>query len=397
MGTFLRRLRQIGLIIGLLLGFMVCVELLHAYTVLSSVAPWLGALFAYGLTLLLLALLARMLWTIRAYPVLRHPPSRDDHPAYARYLIALSRHLVTNRALDDTTRTGVRQIPELLGADKMQANMERTIATVEQDHLAPAITQLDLLARARVQAAVRDVMLGVTLSPWHSIDLVVAFYRNVKMILDVVRIYETRPRLHEQLAISRDVLSVVATVNILNYGSKLLQNLGASVPGLGRFADDIAQGMGAGLVTSIAGHAAVERCRCYHAWDAQQVEDRLHRKLGTFATDLRNIVMRDIWPRLGVANLTDKVREGVGSSIDATNEAMESFVMQPAKAVGRTMVKSGGAVGSGISAGVRGTVRGLGKGSMRLARGVGSTTVTVLHGAGKLVRKLPLPHRRNRT
>ncbi len=375
MGTFLRRLRQVGLVIGVLLGFTVCIELLHAYTVLNSVAPWLGATFATIIATLLIALLGRMLWTIRTYPVILHVPSRDDQTAYARYLVSVSRHLGANSALDDESRAAVGRVPELLAAMPADFPDASLIARIEQEQLAPAIEQLDTIARGRVQASVRDVMVGVTLSPWHSIDLIVAIYRNLKMILDVVRVYETRPRLHEQLAIFRDVLSVVATVNILNYGSKLLQNLGGAVPGLGRFADDIAQGMGAGLVTSIAGHAAVERCRCYHAWDAEQVEARLHRKLGTFATDLRTIVMTDIWPRLGAANLTDKVKDGVGSAIDATNEAMESFVMMPAKAVGRTVVNTGGAVGSGINAGVRGTARGIAKGTMGTARGIGRGTL----------------------
>ena len=216
-----------------------------------------------------------------------------------------------------------------------------------------------------------------------------ACYRNLKMIFDAVRVYETRPRLHEQLAICRDVLTVVATVNVLNYGSKLLQNLGASVPGLGRFADDVAQGMGAGLVTSIAGHASVERCRCYHAWDVEQVEARLHRKLGTFANDLRNIVMTDIWPRLGIANLTDKVKDGVGSAIDATNEAMGSFVMQPAKAVGRSVVNTGGAVGSGITAGLRSTASGVGRGTLATARGIGKVTRASGRGLASAFRKPP--------
>ena len=165
MGTWFRRIRQIGLIIGLLLGFTVCIELLHAYTVLNTLAPWLGSTFAFLIAVGLMALLGRMLWTIRTYPVILHAPPREETAAYARYLASVSRHLGVNSALDDATRAALGQVPDQLQAALAGPDADERMTQIEQTQLTPAIEQLDTIARARVQAAVRDVMVGVTLSP----------------------------------------------------------------------------------------------------------------------------------------------------------------------------------------------------------------------------------------
>ena len=69
--------------------------------------------------------------------------------------------------------------------------------------------------------------------------------------------------------ILRDVLRVLITVNFLYIGRNLVENLFANVPLLGRVVDDMGQGLGAGLFTSAAGHAAIERCAAFRGWDKE--------------------------------------------------------------------------------------------------------------------------------
>ncbi len=45
-----------------------------------------------------------------------------------------------------------------------------------------------------------------------------------------------------------DIINIIATVNYINMGKNLIEHLGSKVPGIGRFIDDIAQGIGAGFL-----------------------------------------------------------------------------------------------------------------------------------------------------
>ena len=81
------------------------------------------------------------------------------------------------------------------------------------------------------------------------------------MVLRDCNIYNSRPLLSEQVLVLKDVLKVVATINYMNWGQKVAESLTSSVPIIGRASGEIAQGLGAGLLTSVAGHGAMERCR----------------------------------------------------------------------------------------------------------------------------------------
>ena len=85
-------------------------------------------------------------------------------------------------------------------------------------------------------------MLGVTLSPFRAVDLAVVIYRNAAMVFRIMSFYNSRPLLSEQVLILRDAFSVVDTVNYLNFGEKLIEQLFSRVPWIGQAVDDFAQG-----------------------------------------------------------------------------------------------------------------------------------------------------------
>ncbi|MDA0578636.1 MAG: YcjF family protein [Verrucomicrobia bacterium] len=355
--------------------FFVTVEFLRAYVILRDVHPMLGGIFAMALGLGALMLLLWYLGTMGSRPQVLHAPvgvepaTAAGRPlrAYARFQVRLMRRLAANPNLEadlqERLQRQTERLREALAAGDEAADLRRCVLDAEELAIAPALVPLDQQARQEVARGVRDVMLAVTLSPWRSADLVVVFYRNVRMVMRLAAIYNSRPPLREQGAIVRDVFMVVASVNIFNYGSNLLQNLTSSVPLLGRFADDIAEGVGAGLMTSVTGHAALGRCRSYGRWNQEEAENSIRRKLREFLDDVKCIVVSDVLQRIRKPveaqvpaasrppRLQEEIRQGVTTAIDETSSIMDALIFRPVTTVGRTAVDRGVAVSQTIAHG----------------------------------------------
>ncbi len=343
---FGRAVRNVAVFLGVVLGLSVFVEIVRAYQVFYGVHPVCGHVF--GLAVAGLAIWF-LIWFVGA--ILRHPIvlSLHERPriltgtahevrGYAAYLERLMRRLAQNPLLPISVRERLRDgelmLEEAAGGWINRVQLESTLVRCEVDIVQPAVDLLDKEATEAVRDSVRDVMLGVTLSPWRSADLLVVAYRNVLMVRRIAGIYGGRPSLREQAVILRDVLGVVATVNILNYGGRLLQNLTAGVPFLGRFADDIAQGVGAGLMTSIAGHTAMDRCSSFRAWSPARSRRTLPARIGEFLADVKGVVVSDLLAALRRPveaqvpvmerrpDLIERVRDGVTRAMDETAEAM---------------------------------------------------------------------------
>jgi putative membrane protein len=412
LASLLRALRTAAIVVGCLLCFFFVIEVIQAQQVLYNLHPVLGTTFALllggaGATLLLWYIVS-----LRRRPVtLRPPPRREldkaerrELRAYARYLRRVMRRLAQNDLLPDINRTALEsedgQLREALSDDAGHADLVEAVRHAEELRVQPAVALLDKLAEQEVRRCVRDVMLGVTLSPWRTVDLLVVMYRNARMVTRITGIYSNSPRLREHLLILRDVAAIVATVNFLNYGSRLMQNLVTSVPVLGRFSDDVAQGVGAGLLTSVAGHAALARCRAFRGWNEVEAQATLRNQLGVFMADIKKIVFDDMLPQLrkpvaalspeaaGEPGWTDRLRDGVAAAIDETTAVMDSFVRQPVVAAGRGVARTGAALAEraidGVRAGWKGTLTGvrktgkaIGSGATRIgqgARGMAATT-----------------------
>ncbi|MHC5096778.1 MAG: DUF697 domain-containing protein [Planctomycetota bacterium] len=139
----------------------------------------------------------------------------------------------------------------------------------------------------------------------------------------------------EQLRIFSDIINVIATVNYINMGKNLIEGIASRVPGIGRFVDDIAQGIGAGFMTTITGHAAMDRCRSFRGWNEAEAKKHLLSHVGDFYNDVKDIFFKDVWAgvrgRAGVA-ATD-AGDKVADAIDETGSLLDSFVKAPVKIV----------------------------------------------------------------
>jgi hypothetical protein len=222
--------------------------------------------------------------------------------------------------------------------------LHEAVLFVEQNAIVPALESLDKQAGRQVRDCVRDVMLGVTLSPYKSVDLFIVLYRNVWMVARIIRTYNTRPALGQSIRMGLDILNIVATVNYINMGKNLIEALASRLPGIGKLTDDIAQGIGAGFMTSIAGHAAMDRCRAFHRWNPQEARAGLLNHIGDFYADVRDIFFADVWGFVKVRSgqATDQVRDAVGQALDQTAQTITEYVRIPTKAAvatGQTIAK----------------------------------------------------------
>lgn len=345
----LRTIKAVVVLFGVLLGFFAVLEVIRAFQTLYSLHPAAGFLF-------LLVLLGGGVWlgvwfvkTIGQSPRALVPPVIGDPEKadvkqlgrWAKYQVRFLGRLLDNPALDmaakEKVQTGLESLKAVIAAG---TQLHEKIAAVETEAIIPAIESLDKQANKQVRDCVRDVMLGVTLSPYKSVDIFIVLYRNIMMAGRIIRIYNSRPTLGNSIRIGLDILNIVATVNYINMGKNLIEALASRLPGIGKLTDDIAQGIGAGFMTSIAGHAAIDRCRAYRLWNSQDARAGLLSKVGDFYADVRDIFFADVWGfvKLHSGQATDQVKDTIYQALDQVAQTLGQCVKVPVKA-GQTIAQ----------------------------------------------------------
>ncbi len=336
-------IRTAVLVVGVLLTFFAVVEVLQAYETLRGFHPVAGWAFV---GLLGLGLLWLIVWYVRrvlSRPRVLTPPKIPDREnasprqlrRWTRYLGKFLGRLAGNPLLSAEqhahAQAGAEKLRLLASASPSRDDLVAGIEQAESEHVEPLLKELDDQADKHVRDCVRGVMFWVALSPYKSADLLIVIYRNVRMLGDLVKVYNARPTLREQLRVFRDTLRIVATVNFLNIGRNVFESVFKALPG-GRFADDIAQGIGAGFMTSVAGHAAIGRCRAFRGWSEEQARENLRAKVGDFYHDVRDIFMKDIWTNMRgrVASMFseggtwEKATTAVAGGLDSAGRAVNA-------------------------------------------------------------------------
>lgn len=334
-----RMLRTMAVVVGVALSFFAVIEVIRAYQTLAELHPAAGVAFLAILAVAIGWLAVYLTVNLWSRPMVLRPPAVVDRTRatdrelgrYGRYLCRYIERLERNPVLaaDDRALAAKGRL-DLEGALEGPA-VPAAIARAEDEVIRPLLAVLDEEAARQTRASTRDVMLWVTLSPYKAGDLGIVIYRNLMMTIRIIRIYNSRPRLKEQLRILADTLNVVATVNFLNMGKSLLESLGSKVPVMGKFVDDIAQGIGAGFMTSVVGHTAMARCRAFRGWSELEAKDTLRRRAVVFYSDVTDIFLKDIWPTIGVrAGATAKeVRDRLVAVLEATGSAVGMFFRSP--------------------------------------------------------------------
>ena len=331
----------------MLMALVLGATLLFLYRVLAAMHPWLGHGFGAVMAGVILAGVCWYLATKLRHPtVLDAPPratdgrSRVANRQYARYLARFMSRLRTHPRVPAEQREVVAAYLGTLRraiAARRSVQVAETVAQCEEEAIDPVMASLDERAAALVDETVRDVMQGVTLSPWQALDMLAVMLRNLSMVGRIVALYDDRPLVREYLLIVRDVVSVVGSVNFLSFGNQLLRNLMSDVPAMGHFAEDVAQGTGAGLMTAVAGRAAMARCRAYCGWSCSearmQVADTMPETLHGLTAVVEDVVMPQLRSplesRLSDGTSTEifeRVTNGVVHALDSTCETVHLFV-----------------------------------------------------------------------
>jgi uncharacterized membrane protein YcjF (UPF0283 family) len=345
---------RVTLVIGVFLSFLVLLELLRFFVFLYRLEPVLAWTFTgfVGVGVLVAALYVG--GQLRKYPAPLKPPhlpppgeaTHQELKRYANYLITYQKRLAQNpnvpAPLRDVLLDEIETQQGLIGHHPLNEDLTQIIDKSTTQLLPPIHQALKEQSEKEIRRSVRDVMLGVTLSPYHSADLLIVLYRNFAMIFRVMAVYETRPSPRAQLRILRDVLRVVATVNFLYVGRNLIENLFAFVPWVGRVADDIGQGLGAGLFTSACGHAVIDRCSSYREWQKAAAVESLASQSRSFIRDVKNIFTKDVLPdiknrimseapagQINEPGFWDNLQKGVNNAFDATLKTLGSILPTP--------------------------------------------------------------------
>ena len=326
-------LRTIAIAFGVLLSFVVFIEIARAFVFLRELSPWLAAGFAITLAGAVAWFAGRFFWAFSMLPRAPAPPVvtdiRNPTPTELQQIAVFLRHRVAQ--LRSNPRVSAESAGELARiAEQLSQPLSAERVNALQNDLNALLEPLDGEAERLVQECVRDVMIAVVFSPYRSVDLLVVLFRNGQLALKLAQHYQTQPAAAEQWRILKDVITIVATVNLLNFAEKFVEKLFASVPILGGFVGDLSQGVGAGLLTSAAGHAAIRRCRSVEPWSRQSEQDALAHQMPRFIKDLREIVRVDILPRLQprIADLKPVSGQIVGA-FDAALEGMNSWIWRP--------------------------------------------------------------------
>ena len=147
---------------------------------------------------------------------------------YCKYLVNYINRLSENEHLTSdevqTCNEGQIQLTQASTASESSEELINALEKTEVEVVLKVIESLDAKAEIEIRNSVRDIMLAVTLSPYRAADLLIVLYKNVAMIMRIVKIYNSRPLLREQILIFRDTMRVVAAVNFLNF----VENIGGN-------------------------------------------------------------------------------------------------------------------------------------------------------------------------
>lgn len=341
----------------ILFAFLSVIELLRVYLFFQEIHPMLALGYAISMGALLIGVVLYFRRHLGPLPKVLVPPVLGDIEQasfkslkrFVKYQGEYLARLKINQKLSESGRDqaglAIRSIQDVLSAHPLRDDLQRLIVQTHEKAIGPLLEELHHLASKEVRASVRDVMLAVTLSPYRVIDLLVVLYRNGGMVVRIAQIYESRPGLRAQLRILHDTLRVVITVNFINLSRNLVEGIFSRIPLVGRVVEDIGEGIGAGFFTSLAGHAAIDRCSAYQGWQYEEAIQGIGRQSRQFLDDVRDSFMRDVFPQLqgrirmaGRARdsaldenkLLDTVSGAVLSAFDASARTVNALLVKPA-------------------------------------------------------------------
>jgi len=193
--TIWKLIRTAVIVIGVLLTFFAVLEILRAFQILYELHPVAGYAFLVVVLGLLLWCIIYFWGNMAVFPKPLKPPAIADFQnaadkqlkKYIRYLSRYLRRLVANPHLSEQEiATLTDALSQLQTPPGGRTEMLNLITSIEDNHIKPVLKTLDAAASKQVRDSMRDIMVGVTLSPYKSADLMIVLYRNLVMVVRIV-------------------------------------------------------------------------------------------------------------------------------------------------------------------------------------------------------------------
>lgn len=330
----------------LMLSFFTVIETIRAFNTLYELHPYAGYSFILIIFTITILLFFYIYKNISQLPKTLKPPQVDidntDSPKYLyQYIKYLQNYLIRLGNNPNVSAEKKQLINNALSENKMLLAMasNKTSLTELQKHIAqnelitiePTLKELDDIARKQIRNATRDIIFAVTLSPYKTAVILIVIYRNLSMMLQIMRVYNARPGAFEQLLMLYDIINIIATINFINLSKSLIEGMFNNVPVVGSVIDDIAQGIGAGFMTNVAGHTTIERCRAHKKWSAEVTKNSIVSKTFKFYNDVKDIFFVDILNDFKARNglVSEDVWKKIISIIDATGKNIVNIIKKP--------------------------------------------------------------------
>jgi uncharacterized membrane protein YcjF (UPF0283 family) len=328
MKPILKTAERIAVVLGIALAFFAVLETLQAWQTLRDLHPWAGHAFLLVVALLLLYLLLQLRALLQYRAALKPPALPAEGPLHVRevkqalrYLDRVTARLSENSILkDDGAQEELKllesEVAMLINQAPSPDDARKELHRIENLFIAPLLDRLDKHAEVIVSDNVGLVTLGTALSPYKSIDLYIVLARNIRMVNRILHVYRTRPTLRETVKVFYDIARVVAAVNLLNAMDNVWAGIGRHIPKVGTLAEAVSEGMFSGLLTSVAGHAAIDRSRSYQPWSGEEAARRYQGRLNRWARDVLGILVRYGF---------DRIIPGRGSRSSKSKQAFEDL------------------------------------------------------------------------
>jgi uncharacterized membrane protein YcjF (UPF0283 family) len=308
----------------LLLAIYFIAELFQAVRSIYELNQYIGYLFGTVVFLLLGQLLVKYIIAALSIKKISPPPeykniddpSQSDLQKYYQFLYLRQKALQIDFGI--SIEKALVRNPQVYSADLIVEG--RSI-------LEEMISPLDIEAEREIYKAIRDVMTGVIFSPFRSLDLVVVLYKNVQMVYSISKVYNTNPGTAIQMKILKDIMKLALTINVMNIGDKIVENILSMMPGTGQHAGDVAQGIGAGFFTSVIGFSTMRRCRNIDQWSVQEQQENIKNNIGSMMKVITKIIIKDAGPRLrsffpDVKDIGEKIGNAIEKSFESTKDSM---------------------------------------------------------------------------
>lgn len=330
-----RAIKLLALLAGIILAFLVAIELARLLLLLRRFNPiamygFIGLLAAGTAYLAIRYWLWRTRWnTLFAPPVPQPTATFSDLKAFVRHLIALLKRTAAHPHLSPEQARATRQraydLDSMLGAHPLLDDLRRGISRAESETWNPLIEHLDKeaieFARYKMQAVVRDAVEP----PFPIVHPALILYHQFTMVSCIVDCYLTRPSLAEYGIVARDVWQVMTGGEYFRIGQRLFEGIYRNSPPLGPAAEDLGQALSVIWLTWTTAQAAMHRCRHFGAWTVEQAIAHLDHLMIESLLVTRDTLIRDVLPILKL-RLRHSVGPAVADAAGFSEEVMEGIV-----------------------------------------------------------------------